>query len=473
MPTVTSKDDIVFSTQGRAGTPDGNIFIDHTDPANPLIEILSSAEVPTVGGSPNPIDPNDGVTWRAIYGASVENRNDDNDERHFLRPTRGVFGFAGAYDLLNNHQLSTAVDLNLVRASGLRYLDATPQQNVNRIFFGPRSLGNVNPTSQPYYQTAFEGPSTDFARPGPVDELVQVFGTTAFGDAAAGDFDVRAFFALTVREWGFTHSRLNLASSGIDSAENFAGGFGLSEAEHPTTGDFVEADVFGGAAVAPFTGISFVDEGGAVVRSGFNEPDGDFSFTIENTQGANLNEVVAWMDAWARADGRDLAVLYDFDQGRIRPRDGLFIDGLSAEDRLRTAHRTDQGEPRTYPTVGTITVEISATAQSDLDAYYEAFILDDIDGDDYNTAEAITAQDLDGAPIVGVVNGSTAISWDFNFSTAPPATDIAANTPYVIRFIVGPGTPVENGDPVENFVDIPITGASGTFPLSNEVEQNI
>lgn len=485
MALLNDKSQFQFSTQGRGGTPDGNIYLDTADPLNPTIELFSTSEVPTMAGSiANTLDPNDGATMQAIYGAIGIERRDNETARRFLKPSVGRFALAGSYDLLNNWQFATATDLGLVRSSGIRYVSVSG--NVNRIYFGPKSLGNIESVSIPYYQTTPLGAVTDFSFTGDVDELVQVFGTTANGDTGAGDFDVRSYFAVSVREWGFVHDRKTLLDSGLSQAAQFSGGFGLSESPHPTTGNYTEADVLGGGAIAPWDTMSYLTEAAPVNRTGFNEADGLFAETIQNPAGASLDEVVAFMDALARSTadiddgtpaqiGKEVDVLYTFDaQGNIVLKQGLFIENLPGSDLTRVLLTDDAGSAKTFPSTITITVPLSTPAQGESTAWYHAFIEDDTDADDYNTSTAITHQDKDAVEIKGVVGANTSISWDVNFSAAPGGTNIAPSTPYQVRFIVG-DDPDANGGPVENFVIITIDGTTSTInaPLSNEVENNI
>ncbi len=488
MALVNDKADFVFSTQGRAGTPDGNIFLDTSDPANPKVELLSVAEVAQVdygsGLEANRLDASDGATMQAVYGAIGVERKDNETARQFLKPSVGVFALAGSYDMLNNWQFATATDLGLVRSSGIRYLSVSGA--VNRIYFGPKSLGNIEAASQPYYQTSALGPVTDFAFIGDIDELVQVFGTTANGDTGAGDFDVRSYHAVSVREWGFIHDRKSLADSGLSQAAQFSGGFGLSESPHPTTGTYAEADVLGGGAIAPWSTMNYLTEAAPVNRTGFNEADGLFAESIENPAGGTLDEVVAYMDALARSTadidsgtptqiGKQVDVLYTFDaQGNVVLKQGLFIENLPGADLTRLRLTDDSGNQKTFPSLITINVSLSAPAQGESTAWYHAFVEDDTDGDDYNTATAITAQDKDGVEIKGTVGASSQISFDVNFSAIPGGTNIPASTTYQIRFIVGDDPDIAGG-PVENFALITIDGSISTInaEVSNEVENNV
>ena len=120
MAILDDKANFQHSTQPRSGTPDGNFYLDVSNPAEPRIQIFSSSEVPTMAGSvPNLLDPQDAATMRALYGAIGILRRTDDSIRHFLIPARGVFANAGAYQLRNNWLFDTIGDWNLIRAAGL------------------------------------------------------------------------------------------------------------------------------------------------------------------------------------------------------------------------------------------------------------------------------------------------------------------------------------------------------------------
>lgn len=488
MTLITDKADLLFSTQGRAGTPDGNIFLDVSDPANPKIELIAVSEQALIdyggGAEANRLDDSDGVTMQAIYGAISDHRLGDETIRQFRKPMAGKFLFAGAYDLINNNQFATAPDLALIRSSGIRYLSVSGA--INRIYFGPKSLGTIEAASQAYYQTTLNGTAVDFGALGPIDGLVQVFGTTANGDASAGDFDLRAYFAVSVREYGQIHDRKDLSDSGFQTSDFFVGGFGLTEGPHPTTATFAEADVIGGGAIAPFSTMAFQTEAVTVSRSGFNEADGDFIKTVLNPAGGTLDEVVAFLDALARETsdiddgtptriGKDHPTLYSFDaQGRVIMEQGVYVANLPGSDLTRIILTDDGGNVKTFPSLVSISVSISAAAQADPNAWYHAFIEDDTDADDYNTATAITHQDKDAVEIKGSISSAGTINWDVNFSAIPGGTNIPAATSYQVRFIVG-GDPDSPGGPVENFTVFTIDGTSNTLSpsVSNETEQNV
>lgn len=485
MALLTDKTKLQHSTNARGAIPDGNYFLDTSDPLNPVIQIFSIAEVPTMAGSiANELDAADGVTMRALLGAIGILRKNDNNIRHFLLPVKGVFANAGAYQLQYNWLFDTATDLKLIRGTGLECY-ADKGKLLNRVYFGAKSSGNIEGTSQPYSQKVANGAVTDFAFTGDIDELVQVYGDTANGDVGAGNFDDRADFIVSVREWGQRHDRKSLADGQLSEAAGYSGGFGLSEAIHPATGSYSEADVHT-AAIAPFSTMTFTTEVAPITRTGFNEVDSDFSLTIANPTNGTLDEVVAKADAWARdiadidagtptREGKQFPVLYTFGAGDIIDwAQGIFPENIQGSDLTRMTVTDDNGIKKTFPNLLTVTVNFSDTAKADAGAWFEAFLEDDEDtANDYNTGSAITYQDKDGTPIVGLVGGAVSFSFDINFSSAPPNTTWEAGDTHIIRFIVG-GDLTQASPAEENEVLITIDGTTKNVVVNidNALEKN-
>jgi hypothetical protein len=485
MALLTDKTLLQHSTQARSGTPDGNFYLDGSDKANPKIQLFSTAEVTTMAGSvANTLDPDDAATMRALYGSFGLLRKSDEDVRHFLKPAVGVFANAGAYRLLNKWLFDTATDFKMIRGAGLECY-ADKGQLLNRVYFGPKSSSSIGANSQPSYQTVLNGPVTNFAFTGVVDELVQVYGTTANGDSAAGNFDNRAFFAISVREWGQRHDRKTLDDVQLAEAAGYSGSMGLSESAHPTTPNYLEADVHTGTVTAPWSTMDFATESSPVTRTGFNEADGDFSLTISNPAGGSLDEVVAKADAWARdsADidsgspvrqGERYPVLYTFGAGDIVEwAQGVYPANIPGSDLTRMNVKDDAGNLKTFPNLLTVTVLFSDAAKADVGAYYEAFLENDEDTtNDYGTAAALTYQDKDSVVVKGLVSGATSATFDINFSSPPPGTTWEAGDTHVVRFLVG-GDPSNAVSCVENFTLITIDGSVKSISTSvdNDVEK--
>lgn len=191
---------LVQSTAGRAGTPDGNIYFDTT---NGRIELITAEEATNVTypvGHPNysdglpeanPLTQDLGVKMEALYAFENERRRNNETLRKFDRYFKGTFKFGGAYELVNGRKFddvdggNTGLALNSdgdsddrVKVRGSGWIERNLAGLIGRIYYGVTSLGNIEALSQPYYQlyAGNAGAPIDFAKDGPINEAVKVYG---------------------------------------------------------------------------------------------------------------------------------------------------------------------------------------------------------------------------------------------------------------------------------------------------------
>ncbi|MFZ5531486.1 MAG: hypothetical protein ACOY4U_10630 [Pseudomonadota bacterium] len=420
------------STNPRGSAPNGNIYFDLT---NGEIQLITADELATVdfGGGPvaNPLlnsgGAAGGITARALYKFERQERKADEALRKYDYFMKGSFKFAGAYEMVNGRKI-VAADVKKLRSSGMVWRAASGA--VNRIYFGARSLGSVGATSQPYFQLASGGAPTNLSYQGDVNEMIQVYGTTANGDTGAGNFDSRTYLALSLRTFGKNHDRKLLSDSGISAMDGFSAGFALGESNHLTTGSYTLADVYGGAQIAPWTGMTLEQYGAAQPRSGFvNAGNKNYTYILHNTNSGTLNEVVAYLDAIAQTDndidigagvinGKRVNTWYSYDaQGRIVTKQGLHIDNLPESDKQRIVQTDDSGVGQTYPFNVEVRVKIGNYPELDANAWFHGYFLDGAGAQDFNTANAVTLRDA-GTPtrnsvkgLLSAFNGTTAIKY--------------------------------------------------------------
>lgn len=409
------------STQGRSGTPNGNIFFDVT---NGTVEFITAEELANVdlgsGSEANPLTDELGIKLEALYAFENQERRTDETLRQFDRYTAASFKFAGAYELINGRK-PAANDRDKLRGSG--WVERAANGGVDRIYFGGRSLGTgIQSGAQPYFQLSLGGAPTNFAKAGSVDEAVQVFGDTANGDGSAGDFDTRTYYAMSIRSFGYNYDRKTLVDSGLSQADGYAAGFALDESAHLTSASYTLADVYGGSQVAPWTGMSLTKLASAQSESGFNEADGDFSWVLTNSAGGTLDECVAFLDALAQTDddidsgsetvtnGQRVNTWYTYDaEGKIITRSGadalgLFIENIPASDQQRIKFTDDTDGLKTYPFKVQVEIDPGANAISDVLAWYHLFYSDGAGAADFNTVGAVTVSDDESNPIKGNVS---------------------------------------------------------------------
>jgi hypothetical protein len=443
----SATDGLVQSSQSRAGTPDGNIFF---DVATGRIELITAEELALVDMSPrggsatqaNGLSENDGVKLEALYAFEREQRRLDETLRQYNPYFAGTFKFAGSYNMIEGRKFDdadgsatsdTVDDRFKVRGSGWRELDAAGL--IGRIYFGDRSLGNVEALSQPYSQLVEFGAVTDFDKDGPVDEAVQVYGDNAV-DANTTTFDTRTYHALSVRTYEFNADRKTLTDSGVSEMDGYSVGFALEETPHLSTTEAAMpiAEVYNaapGSQVGVWLNMTLEELDVAQTESGFNEADGDFTWVLNNPNAASLIECVAYLDAIAIQDadinahgsnstiGKQVGTWYDYSaDGKIQPRvddgstgEGLFVEGLVGVDKQQVIFTDDAGGTKTYPFFVSNIVTVGANAVADALAWFHAFFRDGADnapggGDDFGDAGAITVQDSGATPVKDNVNTS-------------------------------------------------------------------
>lgn len=414
------------STQPRSGTPDGNIYFNTTTGE---IEIFDSSEVPTMAGAiTNLLDPVDGITMRALYAFERQERRTDENLRKFDYFFAGSFKFAGAYEVVNGRKFN-GTDRNKIRSSG--WIERAVGGAVDRIYFGARSLGNIEATSQPYYQLSDGGAPVDFAKAGPINEAIQVFGTTANGDAGAGNFDSRTYLAVNVRSFGFNYDQKVLADSGVTEMGGYSTGFALGESAHLTSGGYTLADVYT-TPIAPWSTMTFEELTVPQTETGFTQADGNFTYVLNNPAGGTLDECVAFLDAISQTDddidagtgvinGKRVQTWYTYDaQGRIVTKSiggkGLFIENLPTADRQRVVFTDDAAATKTYPFLVDVQVTVGPNAAADANAWYHCYFENGPGaGDDFNTAGALTVLDAAAAQVKGNVSAQSVISFNFDY----------------------------------------------------------
>jgi len=221
---------LVQSSQARSGTPDGNIFFGDDG----LVQLITAEELSQVnlgsGLEANPLTNDLGITLRGLYNFENQERVADETLRNFLRATKGRYKYTGAYEFIEGNALDTANsdtgdDRTKVRDTGwVEHNDSGTGNEINRIYHGVRSLNNIDASSQPFQtivadtaETTLEAATwTDFSRVGPINEAVQVLGSTSYGDTGAGNFDsLTDILVVRVRTFGNFIGETTSVLSGI------------------------------------------------------------------------------------------------------------------------------------------------------------------------------------------------------------------------------------------------------------------
>lgn len=428
-----------LSSVGRVGTPDGNVFFNTTTGE---IELISREELAQVdlgsGLEDNPLTNYYGAMFIAVYKFENEVRENTEVLQRFLRFTEGDFKFGGAYQIVNGRKFALN-DRRKIRGSG--WIEKSASGAVDRIYFGVKSLNPIDLTSQPYYQLAANAGAiptatpVDFSRLGPIDEAIQTFGSTANGDAGAGNFDYREYvLVLSCRTFGNNFDRTTSTATGIAQLAGFSTGFGIGETPNDQN-DYDIADVYGGAAISPWTGMSLEGYAAPQSRGGFNDGSANFTFILHNTEGGTLKQVRAFLDALATLNtdidigtgivyGKREAVRYTVDtQGRVVTSAGLHIDEIPASDQQNIVQTDNSLVGHTYPFNVEVRVAVGSIAVADENCWYRCMYVDGAAGADFNTAAAVTVEDVDSNEIAGYCatdalgNNEIVFTYDYDGNT--------------------------------------------------------
>lgn len=409
---------LVQSTQGRAGTPDGNVFF---DVANNKIEFITASELALVdlgsGDEANPLTNQLGIKFEAIYAFENQERRTDETLRKYNRTTSGTFKFGGAYNFVNGNVPSIAADIAIIRGSGWNELSSAGV--IQKIYFGNKGLSNIEVASQPYYMLDSNASPTlngitpvDFAKAGQIDEAVLVYEISTS--------DTRAYEGVSVRTFGQNFDRKEtVADLGIAELGGYSTGFALNESVHLTSGDYSLADVFGGAQISPWTGMTLEKLATATTKDEFAEASGDFTWVLNNTVPGSLYQMVAFLDALAMQDtdidsgsetvtyGKRIGTWYSYNAtgqvvtGSGADALGLYLYNVPTADQQLVVFTDDAGNVKSYSFTVSVEANVGATAKADSLAWYHSYF-----EAAYNTSGAITVLDSSAAAVKG--NASSA-----------------------------------------------------------------
>lgn len=459
------------STNPRTGTggslPNGNVYF---DTANDRIQLIGADELAQIdfgsGAEANPLTNSFGITLQALYAFERRQRRLNVSLRKFLPATDGVFQFAGAWVFDNGTKLD-GNDRNKIRESGWIEYSATKQ--IDRIYFGVRSLNDIQPTSQPYIQLAQSLSEADLlaaapinaSRVGPLDEAFQVFGSTSHGDTNAGNFDFTTSRVLIakVRTFGFTQGSATSSGSGVGTLQGFSAGFGLGESVSPTNA-FSLANVVGDNAISPFTGMVFERRATPLSVSGFAQANGNFTDVLSNTNSGSLAQIRARLDGLMTLDTdvnsntantgvfrpKRASALYTIDDtGRLVTRQGLFLDNVPTADQQSVAFIDNAGNLKTYPFNVEIRVSVSDAWRNDANAWYVAYFKDGAGTADFDTANAVVVNNAAGSPVSGTSADATGsagaylITFSFDYDGNTQAGLTAATNKTIVFLAEGDG----------------------------------
>lgn len=421
---------LIQSTQGRAGTPDGNVFFDKTNGKIEFIPVeeLATLNLTSIGGGAsdaNPLSTQDGLKFEAIYAFENQERSDDETLRAYNRWTSGTFKFGGAYNFINARVPSIAADRDIIRGSGWNEIGADGL--VDTTYFGNKGLSNIESASAPYYQLGSFTTSVPYAKTGQIDEAVLVF--TDGGSDNTSNPEI-----VSVRTYGNTYDRKSTATDlGIAELGGYSTGFAVNEGPHLTT-NVANAHPFADVWTTPagaWVNMTLEELDAPLNRDEFAEAAGNFSWVINNPDNSTLDECVAYLDAIATVTtdvnahagnstiGKDVDVWYSYNAaGQVvtnsgADSSGLYMYNVPVADQQRVRFTDDAGSQKSYLFLVGVEANIGATAKADANAWYHSY-----GAGAYDTAGAIEVEDASSAVVKGAAsaaNGSNLVQFNFDF----------------------------------------------------------
>lgn len=272
-----------------------------------------------IGAStPNSLSVQDGLRFEAIYAFENQERRADEILRQYDRWTSGTFKFGGAYNFVNGRTPAADIDRQIIRGSGWNEYDING--NTIRIYFGNKGLSNINATSQPYYQLGVFATTSNYAKPGQIDEAILVYRDDN-GDGTPDVDNTLDPEIVSVRTYGNNYDRkATNFDLGIAELGGYSTGFAVNESSHLTTN---AANAHPYASVAPDNTISLASQtidftASAVVLNNATPADNDFvalgfhvgsSFTISGSTTAGNDTTYVITAISTTTDANDTATV--------------------------------------------------------------------------------------------------------------------------------------------------------------------
>ncbi|MBT9137032.1 MAG: hypothetical protein DDT34_02118 [Firmicutes bacterium] len=364
--------------------------------------------------------PSSGATGQALYSALKLLWKNSTDFIRFPFPMESIT--PEQFEFINGWKPANDTTRKAIRTAG--WVERSAGGVIDRIYSGIVSLGSIALTDQPYFQlTNATTASTNFAFTGVINEAVQVFGTTANGDAGAGSFDTRNYFKLFVREQQKTYASGQLSDIGVTQMTYIVYRFPLSNAADlkvaPTDAMIIADTVtYGGINITYFAADQNRNIGGPthpfrIIINGNNRTAEQIYARVQFLLRQNTD-----IDIGAGVvNGRTADALLRFVGDTLVTSTGVYIDNFNANDTNRIQFFDQSGTLRTFPFVAAGTLSFNTNLIADAEAIYRVFFTTLPGARNYGTANAIIVQDATSTPISGNISGASAIPFTFAYDS--------------------------------------------------------
>ncbi len=411
-----------------------------TTPGAEMVVDVSAKTIQIIPGQGDLDATVGGATGQALYSALKILWRNSSTYIKYPFPMESIT--PEQFEFINGWAPADDTTRKAIRTAGWVEKDAAG--NVNRTYAGVISLGSMGAADQPYYQQSSNGASANFEFTGPVNEAVQIFGTTANGDTGAGDFNYASYMKLFAREYQKVYASASLGDIGVTAMTSIVYRFPLANStDLKITHDDTTIEGVGGN----YENIDITYYATDQVREIGTGNDYNFRVIVDgnNKTAEQIYEKVQYLlrqnsdidTGGGTVTGKTADSLLRFVGDTLVTSQGVYIDNFNANDTNRIEfYDYTSNLKRTFPFVAAGTIQLGANAVSDASAKYWLFF-ETLPGaaNDFGESGAVIVNDASGTPITGSVSGQSSIAFTFAYDSNVQGGRTAA-TEASVRLVV-------------------------------------
>ena len=345
----------------------------------------------------------DGVTLQALYSFTKEEWKNDSALIKFPFPFIGIT--PESFEFVSGWTPADATTVNLIRNAGfaIKNSDGTSAEE----YAGVITLGELGASDQVYYQQVADGSPIDVVLTGPVNQAIKVY-----GDASNGDFDVRGYLQLFVREQAKKYAQADLVDIGVGTMTYQAYRFPLA--------NYDDLKITHSDATADSYGITITYQASPATRT-INGVDHEFNVVIDGQGAFTLEEIYEGVQSALRKNsdidagagtvvGKTTDELLSFVGDTLVTNQGVVIDNFLGVDTNRQELYDINGTKVLYPYVAAGIISFNDNLVNDGQAVFTMFYEGDFD-----STSADIVEDADGNPIQGAVPPAGFVSYSYDY----------------------------------------------------------
>lgn len=383
------------------------------------IAIDTSAKTFTLSAAGNLV-AKDGVTLQALYSKFIKlwetsTYNKYPFPMYAIDALSGQFQFGTDGGSYNGWAPANDTTRQMLRDGG--WTEYSSSGSVNRTYVGIVALASGFPSgAQFYYQKASGGAAANFTFTDAPNEGIRV------------DDTAQTYFKIFCREYDYTYDDAILTDVGLSSTGPFKISLPISVGSDLK----IQDDDTAVNTTTPYTSMGIEYFG--TDQSSYDIGAYPFRVVIDNTTAnGTLEEIYTYVqyqlrqnsdidDGAGTVTGKTANSLCYFVGDTLYTTQGVFIDGVIANDLNRVVFLDQNNVERTYAYVAAGTLNFNSFLTSGGTGYYRMYFTNDDAGDnagnDYGTSGAITVNDATPAAIAGTISSaSIGFSYDYDANT--------------------------------------------------------